>query len=309
MRNLLLKINVLNDNNAGKILIDSLNKVILEYDYSHSRAISVNRKICFQSYSHRSMPTNLAFFDYKGIKFNMISCPAGGEVDVKSLGTYKIQEPFMLGETEVTQELFESVMGFNYSVFRDTNKPVERVSWYDCLDFCNKLSDYFNLECCYILADKKFSTRSTISLPVSPFPLSIREAKVTFIKWANGFRLPREWEWMIAAMAETNNQYSGANDVEALKDVAWFPPNANEESHPVAQKKPNEWGFYDMSGNVWEWCENSYEPGVNNNSSVARVMRGGSWNYDSSNLCSNYRGFNNPSLREDNLGFRIAKTI
>jgi sulfatase modifying factor 1 len=288
----------------GKSIID-LSKNLWNCDYYTNQSVVPNGR-----YRNSSLnPIRLIPFDYEGIKFNMITCPAGGKIVDYWEKQERIKEPFMLGETEVTQELFEAIMGFNYSIFRDTNKPVERVSWYDCLDFCNKLSDYFELECCYTLANKKFSILMPISLPAPPFPLSIREAKVTFAKGANGFRLPRECEWILASMAGTNNQYSGANDEESLKNVAWFPPNANTESHPVAQKKPNEWGFYDMSGNVWEWCENGFEPDKNNSPLADRITHGGSWNCKYLYPQSNYPGSDSPGNRANNLGFRIARTI
>jgi sulfatase modifying factor 1 len=231
----------------------------------------------------------------------MITCPVGGVVDVEDWGLQEIKVPFMLGETEVTQELFEAVMGFNYSDFKDSNKnPVEHVTWYDCLDFCNRLSDYFGLDHCYVLGNKEYTK--------SEYPLSIEKANDAFIIGENGFRLPKEWEWQIAAKAGTNNRYAGANNDESLKRVAWFDANSGNKTHPVAQKIPNEWGFYDMSGNVWEWCENSNNPDENNNHSANRVFRGGSWGNYASYLRSARRHHNSPSIR-GNVGFRVARSI
>jgi sulfatase modifying factor 1 len=192
-------------------------------------------------------------------------------------------------------------MGFNYSIFNSNKNPVEYVNWYDCLEFCNRLSDYLGLNHCYLLRDKMFTN--------STYPLSIEKAEITFIKWADGFRLPKEWEWQIAAMAGTNTQYAGANDDESLKRVAWFVKNSGNTTHPVAQKLPNEWGFYDMSGNVWERCENSDEPDKNNYPSARRVARGGSWNDYALFLRSAYQADYSPSSRNGNLGFRVARSV
>ncbi len=275
----------------------------IRYDYYFSTSITEYTGQYNKIYINKILkPFELIPFDYDRVKFNMITCPAGGKVNIDNWGLQEIKEPFMLGETEVTQELFDAVMGFDYSKFKESNKnPVEQVSWYDCVEFCNRLSDYFSLDRCYMLNNKNFTDRN--------YPLSIKKANVTFIEGANGFRLPKEWEWQIAAMAGTNNLYAGANDDESLKRVAWFEDNSGKQTHPVAQKMPNEWGFYDMSGNVWEWCENSYEPDKNDDPSANRVYRGGGWRNDASYLRSAYRYYNSPSYRYTSLGFRVARSI
>ena len=140
---------------VGKPIIE-LNERSWDYDYYNSQSVIQNSRYRASNLNQiRLIP-----FDYEGIKFNMITCPNGGKIQVGDWGYQEIKEPFMLGETEVTQELFEMVMGFNYSEWKGSNKnPVERVSWYDCLEFCNKLSNYFGLGCCYMLRDKIFSNK------------------------------------------------------------------------------------------------------------------------------------------------------
>ncbi len=281
----------------GKPIIE-LNSKLWDYDYYTNQSVNQNSRYRDSSLN----PIRLIPFEYKGIVFNMITCPAGGKVNIQKWGLQEIKEPFMLGETEVTQELFEAVMGFNYSKPKKSNKnPVETVPWYDCLEFCNRLSDYFGLDRCYVLNNKEFTD--------SDYPLSIEKTNFTFIKGEDGFRLPKEWEWQIAAMAGTNNEYAGASDDESLRRVAWFKANSGDKTHPVAQKLPNEWGFYDMSGNIWEWCENSYVSDNNKVSSAYRVYRGGSWNDDASYLRSASRYYISPSYRHVNLGFRVARSI
>ncbi len=281
----------------GKPIIE-LNRNLWEYDYYTNQSVIPNSRYRDSNLN----PIRLIPFNYKRIEFNMITCPAGGKVNIYRWGLQEIKEPFMFGETEVTQELFEAVMGFNYSNFKDSNKnPVEQVSWYDCLEFCNRLSDYFDLDCCYMLNNKDFTYRNC--------PLSIEKANAAFIIGANGFRLPKEWEWQIAAMAGTNNQYAGANDDESLKRVAWFYANSGSKTHPVAQKLPNEWGFYDMSGNVDEWCENSTQANENNNPSVNRISLGGGWSNFAKGVSLASRHDYPPTYSDNTQGFRVARSI
>ncbi len=284
---------IYNKQDIGKSIID-LNKCLWDYEYYKSQSVNPSR------YNNIESSRYLISFDYKGFRFNMITCPAGGKVSINKWGLQEIKEPFMLGETEITQELFELVMGFNYSRFKSSKNPVENVNWFDCLEFCNRLSDFFGLTPCYILRNKEFW---------DIYPPSIKKAETIFIVGSNGFRLPREWEWEIAAKAGTNNKYVGANDDELLKRVAWFSDNTKDGTRPIAQKLPNEWGFYDMSGNVSEWCENATSPTENNDPSAKRIYRGGSWGFSSAYQKPGSRSVESSSDRNEAIGFRIARTI
>jgi sulfatase modifying factor 1 len=298
--------------------IIELNKSLWNHVFYISKSVNSGRHKV-----NKVVPT-LIPFEYEGIKFNMITCPAGGKVQISEKmkiahwvdlldddgdeqinryywGKQEIKVPFMLGETEVTQELFEAVMEFNYSRFKYPENPVELITWYDCLEFCNRLSDYFRLGHCYIFESKEYS-KGNIQ------PLCIEKAKFTFVKDANGFRLPKEWEWQIAAMAGTNNRYAGVNSLKSLNRVAWFNDNSNSKYHPVAQKLPNEWGFYDMSGNLQEWCENSKTPIENDIHSTERVIRGGSWYNEPSGLLSDQRQTHQPGWAASYC-FRVARSI
>jgi hypothetical protein len=316
MKNVLLKKHLMNNSTSanGKTVI-GLDELSLSYDYQFSKSITEQRgqynNYCSnKNYLNKSFKSfDLVHLSYKTIEFNMITCPTNLGINIQSWGldwgSRESKKHFMLGETEVTQELFEAVMGFNYSNFKEYNKnPVENITWFDCLDFCNRLSDYFSLDHCYLLRDKDFTN--------SNYPLSIENAEITFIEGTSGFRLPKEWEWQIAAMAGTGNKYAGTNDDESLKRVAWFRDNSGEKTHPVAQKMPNEWGFYDMSGNVTEWCENSHDLDENKDSSAKRVCRGGGWSDYDSFLCTERTGVQSKfssSERYNNLGFRVARSI
>jgi sulfatase modifying factor 1 len=284
-----------NKNSIGDHIID-LQKSLWTYDYYN------NQSSCQNRYNSKELDSiSLIPFDYKGIAFNMITCPAGVGLDIDNWGFQEVKELFMLGETEVTQELFETVMGFNYSWIKCPKNPVETVTWFDCLEFCNRLSDYFNIGSRYVFERKDFGD--------SKYPLSIEDAKVTIIEWADGFRLPREWEWQVAAMAGTENQYAGTNDYGSRNKFAWFESNSGDRSHPVAQKLPNEWGFYDIGGNIWEWCENTKKADQNRELSASRVLRGGSWGSGNLSLNVTKQGSDSPKVHDNHNGFRIARSI
>ena len=182
---------------------------------------------------------------------------------------------YYIGETEVTQELWTAVMGSNPSYFRgNMQRPVEQVSWDDCQTFIRELNR---------------------------------------LTGAN-FRLPTEAEWEFAARGGRNSrgyQYSGSSN---LGDVAWYRDNSSSTTHPVKTKSPNELGIYDMSGNVYEWCQDWY--GDYSSSSQTnptgpstgskRVYRGGSWSINARNCRSAYRYDHAPSYRFSYLGLRLV---
>ncbi|MCQ2313870.1 MAG: formylglycine-generating enzyme family protein [Bacteroidales bacterium] len=198
---------------------------------------------------------------------------------------------YYIGKFEVTQELWEAVMGSNPSYFKGSNLPVEQVSWDDCQTFIRKLNS---------------------------------------LTGAN-FRLPTEAEWEYAARGGNRSKgykYSGSNNIS---DVAWFWENSGDRvlsgvwdydeiknnncrTHSVGTKSPNELGIYDMSGNVWEWCQDwygSYSSGSQTNpqgpsSASNRVIRGGSWYNDAGSCRVSYRDYFTPDDRDNDLGLRLA---
>ena len=185
---------------------------------------------------------------------------------------------FSIGQTEVTQELWEAVMGSNPSKFKGAKLPVEQVSWNDCQEFIKKLNALTGQH----------------------------------------FRLPTEAEWEYAARGGSKSQgykYSGSNN---LGDVAWYDDddNSGDKTHDVATKQPNELGLYDMSGNVYEWCLDwygSYSSSSSSNptgpgpaSGFGRVYRGGSWfSYAGRCRVANRNG-GYAGNRSDLFGLRLA---
>jgi formylglycine-generating enzyme required for sulfatase activity len=195
----------------------------------------------------------------------------------------RLTRGYWLMKTPVTQALWEAVMGENPSRFQGADRPVELVNWYDAIRFCNALSELKGLPLAYEIGEGD-------------------RPEVSWDRDSTGYRLPTEAEWECAAKAGTELKYAGS---DCLGEVGWYYDNCNRETHPVAQKKPNAWGLYDMSGNVWEWCWDLYGDYEGSN----RVYRGGSWFNLARGARSALRGGNRPVFRYDNLGLRPARTV
>ena len=223
-------------------------------------------------------------FVVNGVSFTMIPVEGGTfQMGSNDSDAYGDEQPvhqvtlssFSIGETEVTQELWQAVMGSNPSYLKGSKLPVEQVSWNDCQTFIGKLNE---------LTGKTF-------------------------------RLPTEAEWEYAARGGSKSQgyiFSGSN---TIGDVAWYTSNSGSTTHEVATKAANELGIYDMSGNVWEWCQDwygDYSGGSQTNptgptSGSDRVVRGGSW-YGIARSCRvSYRDGSTPTYSDYDLGFRLAQ--
>jgi formylglycine-generating enzyme required for sulfatase activity len=120
-------------------------------------------------------------------------------------------------------------------------------------------------------------------------------------KTGKQYRLPSEDEWEYACRGGSSNEYCGGNN---LDELGWYKDNSREKTHPVGFKKPNGYGLYDMSGNVWEWSNDRYEAGKSD-----RVLRGGSWGYEPQLARAAIRSYNDPAKRSINFGFRLARTL
>lgn len=191
-----------------------------------------------------------------------------------------ISRPFAMGKTEVTQGLWKTIMGDNpskHSTCGD-NCPVEQVSWNDVQEFIKKFNE----------------------------------------KTGKQYRLPTEAEWEYACRAGARQEYCGGDNPDS---ISWYgglatpPGNSGKAANPVATKAPNAWGLYDMSGNVWEWVEDSYHENYNGaptdgsaweGDGALRIPRGGSWSYLQH---AAKRGGSEPMFKFSTIGFRLARTL
>ena len=206
----------------------------------------------------------------------------------------------------VTQDMWIEIMGNNPSYFKGGKRPVESVSWWDALEYCNKLSEKYKLKPVYDLSRKEKNI-----LKINQLDEDSKYPSTADFRKTEGFRLPTEleWEWFskggeVAIQDGTFNfKYSGSKNID---EVAWYRDNSGNQTHNVGMKKTNQLGLYDCSGNVWEWC---YDGVVYDESKLNRRIRGGAWNYSSDFcdiLCRNYV---QATFNINYIGFRIVRTI
>jgi len=235
----------------------------------------------------------------------MVHVPAGsflmgsqrGRDDEKPVHRVQV-DAFLMDRTEVTQEMFDRTAQPNPSRFKGARNPVEMIPWTKAALYCNLRSKAEGLKPCY---DED-------------------TAECDFE--ADGYRLPTEAEWEYACRAGTTADYSFGNDPKKLSQHGWSAENAHKKTHPVAQKKPNPWGLYDMHGNVAEWCNDVFakdyyagSPDKNPRGPVdgdRYVVRGGGWSFTAPNHTSSARsgenpGFSDACLAPDAIGFRCVR--
>jgi formylglycine-generating enzyme required for sulfatase activity len=230
----------------------------------------------------------------------------------------RLTKSFLMATTEVTQGQWRAVMGSNPSVkdykgvsFIGNTLPVQNVSWEDAVKFANALSKKEGLRAAYRISGKS----------------------VEWIKSSNGYRLPTEAEWEYAARAGKHRLYAGTDSLSSVCryasvytaqskskfgwDRAVFPcEDGHLAAAPVGSFKPNAWGLYDMTGNVWEWCWDRYDKKyggsstdpVGPQSGDGRVKRGGSWGYVPAFARVAFRFWDTPDNRNDYLGLRLVRT-
>ena len=201
---------------------------------------------------------------------------------------------FRLAKTEITQRQFAAILKRNPTAFAaiDPNleRPADSISWYDAAEFCNALSQIEGLPPRYLLHGIVRDSQGCID--------SAR-AEITT---SHGYRLPRESEWLEASCSKTNVL---SIDAATIERSAWLTPWANNISHQVATKAPNEFGFHDLFGNVWEWCEDAWiDPQTSG--PIARVVRGGAWCDGVAATTCDFRSGVSAGTRNSPFGFRIA---
>ena len=250
------------------------------WDVLSEREKLAGANICFK------VEVNSGKFTVNGVSFEMVRVEGGtfrmgatseqedeADSDEKPVHSVTLSS-YYIGKTEVTQALWQAVMGSNPSNFKGSDLPVGSVSWDNCQEFIQKLN------------------------------------RLT----GRNFRLPTEAEWEFACRGGNNScgyKYSGSNN---LGSVAWYDGNSGGKSHPVGTKAPNELGIFDMSGNVWEWCSDWYANYTSYSqtnptgpqSGSDRVNRGGSWSNGAGNCRSSCRGDFNPADRFITIGLRLA---
>jgi formylglycine-generating enzyme required for sulfatase activity/TolB-like protein len=223
---------------------------------------------------------------------------------------------FNIGKFEVTQAEYESVMGTNPSIFKGANLPVENVSWYDAVEFCNKLSLRERLTPAYTI-DKSRSD------PNNKSDIDTVRWLVTWNQKANGYRLPTEAEWEYACRAGTTTPFYFGNNITTgnANYNGTIPYNKNaqgkffEKTTIVGSFAPNPWGLYDMHGNVYEWCWDWFGNYLNKTqknpkgplTGSSRVYRGGAWDSEGQYLRSAFRNSAVPLYRSKNIGIRLVR--
>ncbi|MFI6856964.1 formylglycine-generating enzyme family protein [Streptomyces sp. NPDC050416] len=186
---------------------------------------------------------------------------------------------FRMSAVPVTQAWYAQVTGERPSAARGERLPVEGVSWWDAVRFCNALSRAEGLTPVYRLRDDSESVGRDAS--------------------GDGYRLPTEAEWEHACRAGGSGPRYGR-----LDEIAWYRGTSQERIHPVGGKRPNAWGLYDMLGNVWEWCWDVYDAEVYG---TYRVLRGGGWADEHWSCRASVRRRSHPTFRIDDVGFRVAR--
>ncbi|MEV0255054.1 SUMF1/EgtB/PvdO family nonheme iron enzyme [Streptomyces sp. NPDC050732] len=214
----------------------------------------------------------------------MIAVPPGRVTlsDRRTRRSWQVEvAPCLLGAFPVTQELYAAVTGEWPGAARGDRLPVEGVSWWDAVRFCNALSVRDGYTPAYRLGDEAAE-------------------EIFWDESADGYRLPTEAEWEHACRAGTTGPHYAS-----LDEIAWYRGNSDERLHEVGGKRPNAWGLHDMLGNVWDWCWDVYDAEVYGS---YRVLRGGGWFDEHWSCRSSARRRSHPTYRVDDVGFRVARS-
>ena len=242
--------------------------------------------------ANQSSVTTPQMIEVTGGSFQMGS--TDGLPDEKPVHTVTVSS-FLIGKCEVTQKEWMEVMGSNPSHWTGDDLPVENVTWYEAVEYCNRLSSREGLNPCYSGSGESISC-----------------------DWsANGYRLPTEAEWEFAARGGNLSNHSEFSGSGTIGSVAWYESNSSDRTHSVGSKRENVLGIHDMTGNVIEWCWDRFGKTYYNNSPELdphgvgagpdRVLRGGAWNLEPNNCRVAFRSNKRPHDNDNYRGFRLAR--
>ncbi|MET4658755.1 sulfatase modifying factor 1 [Streptomyces sp. PvP037] len=218
-----------------------------------------------------------------GAEGEMVAIPSGQVTlsDRRTQRSWRVEvAPFRMSACPVTQSWYARVTGRRPSDTQGDRLPVEGVSWWDAVRFCNALSRNEGLTPAYHLSGDAETAEWDTS--------------------ADGYRLPTEAEWEHACRAGTTGPRYGR-----LDDIAWYQGNSEGRIHAVGGRQPNAWGLYDMLGNAWDWCWDVYDAEVYG---TYRVLRGGGWADEHWSCRASVRRRSHPTFRIDDVGFRVARS-
>ncbi|WP_321338542.1 SUMF1/EgtB/PvdO family nonheme iron enzyme [Breoghania sp.] len=221
--------------------------------------------------------------DYENLNEAMVALPEGSIIlrDDRLGKSWSVDiKPVSICRYQVTRRLYSQVTGAAHASSGPDDHPIDTISWLDAAKFCNRLSAMFDLPDHYVFSsDGQDATPRTTS---------------------NGFRLPCEAEWEFACRAGTQGPRYGP-----IGEIAWYRENSGGGPRPVGTRRPNNWGLHDMLGNVWEWCQDIYDPAVYG---TYRIFRGGGWADNERGCLATNRRRSHPTFAIDDLGFRLARS-
>lgn len=239
----------------------------------------------------------------------------GGRHEDERLHKVTITKSYYLGKYEVTQEIWTKITGKKPFTFPNCGPkcPVESITWCDAVIFANLFSAQQKLDPVYSLKGQK--TVFTVDMfGMDQMKCSGFAARVQANHNANGYRLPTEAEWVHAAKAKGKNRYAGSDNPDL---VSWYRKTSNHRPHHIGKLQPNQWGLYDMTGNVWEWCWNNHaqhpeedqiDP-MGPKSGHSRLLKGGAWDFNAPGGRLDNRNRRGPYYKDYATGLRLARSV